>query len=178
MIASGKCPASEGLRPLENLKALQQGHPAIIRTVRGKGLLLAMEIEEPQIAAEILDKSLGLGLFVNLTQGNVIRVFPALNIRKEEAAEGLELLKKALTAAVQGRSKATEKKSFLSDRFSPIERPLVNRVSPFPLQGVTGTGTLQLTKRRLCSILRASVDRRLLMFTIVEQRVKGQGDIR
>jgi len=53
----------------ENLTALQQAHPAIIRTVRGKGLLLAMEIEDPQIAVEILEKSLGLGLFVNLTRG-------------------------------------------------------------------------------------------------------------
>ena len=80
----------------ENLKALQQAHPAIIKTVRGKGLLLAMEVCDPQIASEILEKSLGLGLFVNLTQGNVIRVFPALNIRKEEAEEGLERLEKAI----------------------------------------------------------------------------------
>jgi acetylornithine/N-succinyldiaminopimelate aminotransferase len=83
----------------ENLKALQQAHPAIIKTVRGKGLLLAMEVCDPQIASEILAKSLGLGLFVNLTQGNVIRIFPALNIRKAEAEEGLELLGKAISLA-------------------------------------------------------------------------------
>jgi acetylornithine/N-succinyldiaminopimelate aminotransferase len=62
-------------------------------------LLLAMEVCDPQIASEILEKSLGLGLFVNLTQGNVIRVFPALNIRKAEAEEGLELLGKAIILA-------------------------------------------------------------------------------
>jgi acetylornithine/N-succinyldiaminopimelate aminotransferase len=83
----------------ENLKALQQAHPAIIKTVRGKGLLLAMEVCDPQIASEILAKSLGLGLFVNLTQGNVIRIFPALNIRKAEAEEGLELLGEAISLA-------------------------------------------------------------------------------
>ena len=83
----------------ENLKTLQQAHPAIIKTVRGKGLLLAMEVCDPQIASEILAKSLGLGLFVNLTQGNVIRIFPALNIRKAEAEEGLELLRKAIILA-------------------------------------------------------------------------------
>ena len=75
----------------ENLKALQQTYPGLIRTVRGKGLLLAMEVIEPSIAAEIVDRSLGLGLFVNL-----IRIFPALNIRREEAQEGLELLKRAI----------------------------------------------------------------------------------
>ena len=74
-----------------------------------------MEIEDPQIAVEILGKSLGVGLFVNLTQGNVIRVFPALNIRKEEAEEGLELLKKAITIVAASRrevyKKTVERKS-------------------------------------------------------------------
>ncbi len=60
-----------------------------------------MEVCDPQIASEILAKSLGLGLFVNLTQGNVIRIFPALNIRKAEAEEGLELLAKAISLAVE-----------------------------------------------------------------------------
>jgi acetylornithine/N-succinyldiaminopimelate aminotransferase len=46
-------------------------------------------------------KSLDLGLFVNLTQGNVIRIFPALNISKEEAKAGLDLLKKAITILAQ-----------------------------------------------------------------------------
>ena len=89
----------------ENLKTLQQAHPAILRAVRGKGLLLAMEVCDPQIAAAILDKSLELGLFVNLTQGSVIRIFPALNIRKEEAEEGLELLKKAITMVSEEHGK-------------------------------------------------------------------------
>lgn len=101
----GKNVESVGSFIYENLKTLQQAHPAILRTIRGKGLLLAMEICEPQIAAEILDKSLDLGLFVNLTQGNVIRVFPALNIRKEEAEEGLELLKKAITMVAEEHGK-------------------------------------------------------------------------
>ncbi len=94
----------------ENLKALQQVHPAIIKTVRGKGLLLAMEMADPQVAAEILDESLRLGLFVNLTQGNVIRVFPALNIRKEEAKEGLELLVKAISLVADQHGDASQRK--------------------------------------------------------------------
>ena len=92
---------------LENLKVLQQAHPAIIKSVRGKGLLLAMEIAEPRVAAEILEKCLSLGLFTNLTQDKVIRLFPALNIRKEEAAEGLEVLKKAITLVAQGLKEAS-----------------------------------------------------------------------
>jgi acetylornithine/N-succinyldiaminopimelate aminotransferase len=81
----------------DHLKMLQQTHPAIIRSVRGKGLLLAMEVGEPHIAAEILERCLALGLFVNLTQGNVVRIFPALNITREEAEEGLALLQRAVS---------------------------------------------------------------------------------
>jgi len=102
----GKNVESVGSFIYDNLKTLQQAHPAILRTVRGKGLLLAMEASEPKIAADILDKSLELGLFVNLTQGNVIRIFPALNIRKEEAEEGLELLKKAITMVAEEHGRA------------------------------------------------------------------------
>ena len=94
----------------EKLKTLQQAHPAIIRTVRGKGLLLAMEVADPQMAAWILEKCLDLGLFVNLTQGNVIRVFPALNIKRAEAEEGLELLQKAITLVADGRREASKPK--------------------------------------------------------------------
>ena len=90
----------------ETLESLQRTYPSIIQSVRGKGLLLAMVVSDPQIAAGILGQSLRLGLFVNLTQGNVIRIFPALNIRKEEAKAGLDLLKKAITAVAEEQAKA------------------------------------------------------------------------
>ena len=90
----------------ETLESLQRTYPSIIQSVRGKGLLLAMVVSDPQIAAGILGQSLRLGLFVNLTQGNVIRIFPALNIRKEEAKAGLDLLKKAITIAAAEQAKA------------------------------------------------------------------------
>jgi acetylornithine/N-succinyldiaminopimelate aminotransferase len=94
----------------ENLKTLQLAHPAIIRAVRGKGLLLAMEMTDQQVAAEVLEKSLRCGLFVNLTQGNVIRIFPALNIRKEEAEEGVELLEQAINIVAQEGKHAVQTK--------------------------------------------------------------------
>ncbi len=90
----------------ETLESLQRTYPSIIQSVRGKGLLLAMVVSDPQIAAGILGQSLRLGLFVNLTQGNVIRIFPALNIRKEEAKAGLDLLKKAITVVAAEQAKA------------------------------------------------------------------------
>jgi len=65
-----------------------------------------MEVENPRTAVEIMENSLKLGLFVNVTQGNVLRIFPALNIKKNEAEEGLELLKKAITMVAEEHGKA------------------------------------------------------------------------
>ncbi len=36
------------------------------------------------------------GLILNFTQGNIIRMFPSLNITKEEMEEGLKMFKNAL----------------------------------------------------------------------------------
>jgi len=41
------------------------------------------------------------GLFINLTQGNVIRILPALTIKENEVQEGLTILEKALDAVLK-----------------------------------------------------------------------------
>ncbi len=82
---------------LDRLKKIQQQYPGIITTVRGKGLLIAMVISSQTTAEQIITTGLEQGLILNLTQGNMIRIFPALNIRQEEAEEGLSLLEKTLS---------------------------------------------------------------------------------
>lgn len=64
-----------------------------IADVRGKGLLIAIELNSVEIAGQVYRTALEKGLFVNITQDKVIRLFPALNITREEAAEGLDILK-------------------------------------------------------------------------------------
>ncbi|MDP3485151.1 MAG: aminotransferase class III-fold pyridoxal phosphate-dependent enzyme, partial [Methanobacteriaceae archaeon] len=63
---------------------------------RGKGLLIAIEMADEDIAASLNSKCFDNGLLLNVTQGNVIRMFPALNISKEEMEEGLEIFKNSL----------------------------------------------------------------------------------
>ncbi len=71
-------------------------YPGTIFSIRGKGLLIAMEFFKKDIAEKIYIECLGKGLILNLTQGKVIRIFPALNITKMEMEEGLKILKNSI----------------------------------------------------------------------------------
>ena len=85
-----------GESSISELKELKKEYPNIIKDVRGKGLLIAVELANDNTAATINSKCLDDGLILNVTQGNIIRMFPALNISKEEMEEGLNIFKNAL----------------------------------------------------------------------------------
>ena len=87
---------------LQRLEKWQATYPALISNVRGKGLLLAMEIDHPEKASAIYSQSIDEGLLLNLTKGNVIRIFPALNITEDEADEGMNLLEKVIEQVANG----------------------------------------------------------------------------
>ena len=93
---------SMGATIMEELRRWQNVHPAEIKSVRGRGLLIAMEFARPEMAEAVAEESLKLGLFVNVTQGSMIRIFPALNITGEEVREGLTLLEAALARVIPG----------------------------------------------------------------------------
>ena len=93
---------SMGATIMEELRRWQNVHPAEIKSVRGRGLLIAMEFARPEMAEAVAEESLKLGLFVNVTQGSMIRIFPALNITGEEVREGLALLEAALARVIPG----------------------------------------------------------------------------
>ncbi len=65
----------------EKLKELKQKYP-VIEEVRGLGLMRALKLGVPSdaYAAEALKK----GLIINSTQGDVLRIMPALTVKKEE----------------------------------------------------------------------------------------------
>jgi predicted acetylornithine/succinylornithine family transaminase len=70
-----------------------------VREVRGCGLMIGIEldIEGGPIVADCLRR----GLLINCTQGTVLRLLPAMTLSREEADEGLELLRQALEAAAR-----------------------------------------------------------------------------
>lgn len=92
-----------GYSAIEFLNQLKEIYPDTITDVRGIGLLLIIEFSNEHTAAHIAEECFKKRLFVRQTQGTGIRIFPALNIKKEELEEGLEVLKKAIETVVNKR---------------------------------------------------------------------------
>ncbi len=80
----------------EILAGWQGEFGGLIREVRGQGLLIAVEMADSATTAAIQNECLERGLMINVTQGTVIRIFPALTITRGEAMEGMDILKQAL----------------------------------------------------------------------------------
>ncbi|QXP73583.1 aspartate aminotransferase family protein [Tenacibaculum sp. AHE15PA] len=70
-----------------------KNHSAI-KEIRGRGLMLALLVESPEIASKIILNSLenGLILFWLLFEGSAIRITPPLTISDEEINEGCDLI--------------------------------------------------------------------------------------
>lgn len=62
----------------------------VIRQVRGRGLLAALELNEP--AAPFVERARELGLIINAAGEKVLRLAPPLTVRTEEVDEALALL--------------------------------------------------------------------------------------
>jgi len=88
----GNC-SSMGAYFMDELNQLKKKHP-VIREVRGKGLIIAMELTMP--GAEIVNKCLQKGVLINCVQNNVLRFLPPLIVTKEEVDHVVALLDEVL----------------------------------------------------------------------------------
>jgi len=79
----------------KSLQALQKEQPSLITTVRGDGLLLAIDLSVEK-APDVVRFGLEDGVLLNATGPNTVRFAPALNITQAEVDEGIEKLKSAL----------------------------------------------------------------------------------
>jgi 4-aminobutyrate aminotransferase len=93
-----------GARLAAGLRDLAAGHP-VIGDVRGKGLMLGVELVEPgskqpaaAAAAQVQEAARRGGLLVGKggLYGNVLRIAPPLVLSQAEADEGLEILARAI----------------------------------------------------------------------------------
>ena len=69
-------------------------YPNLIKEVRGRGLILGMELTRP--GREIANECLDYGAIINCTAGNVLRFVPPLNITKVHVDELISVLDKVL----------------------------------------------------------------------------------
>ena len=79
---------------LERLKALASRH-TIVRDVRGKGLMVAMELDIP--GAEIVRKCMEKGALINCTNNNVLRCVPPLIVTEQEVDEVVDIIDEVMT---------------------------------------------------------------------------------
>lgn len=94
-----------GARMLKKLKALQSKYP-IIGDVRGKGLLIGMELVKDRKTKEPLRKDLTMRLFreclkqgmISMCYSHNIRINPPLVINREEADRVVDIFDKAFAA--------------------------------------------------------------------------------
>ena len=78
-------------------RELQAKLPAIIKDVRGRGLLMGIELN--QEAAPVVARCREQGLLVNAAGEKTVRFAPALTVTREELDEGLRILERVLTPA-------------------------------------------------------------------------------
>ena len=97
-----------GAAMLARLQRMQEKH-RIIGDVRGKGLLLGIELVQDRRTKELVSKDFTKALFqeclrrglVAMVYSPVIRINPPLNISEETALEGLEIFDEALGAVTK-----------------------------------------------------------------------------
>lgn len=75
-------------------EAYKAKYPNLIKEVRGRGLILGMELTRP--GREIANECLDYGAIINCTAGNVLRFVPPLNITKAHVDELISVLDKVL----------------------------------------------------------------------------------
>ncbi|MAE94622.1 MAG: aspartate aminotransferase family protein [Deltaproteobacteria bacterium] len=74
------------------LRAYAQAHPDKASGERGRGLLRGLVLRDAEAAAALPKRALAEGVLVNVTAGNVMRFFPALNIPEGELFGALDTL--------------------------------------------------------------------------------------
>lgn len=90
-----------GTLALNRMKEWQVSYNDAVADVRGKGLLIMIEFRNEGIATKVKNECQASGLLVTQTQGIGIRIFPALNIRKGEMEEGLNIMENAISSVVK-----------------------------------------------------------------------------
>lgn len=95
-----KSVADTGLFLESELQRLSARHG--LGEVRGRGLLLALDLKLP-IGAAIVAQAFSKGLLVNSPQPDALRFMPALNVSRAEIAEMIESLDAILTQAGAAR---------------------------------------------------------------------------
>ena len=79
---------------MEQLHQLQKKYPQAIAEIRGKGLMIGMELKIDGKA--VLQACHSQGLLANMTAGNVLRFLPPYTITKEDVDKAVSIVGRAI----------------------------------------------------------------------------------
>ena len=75
-----------------NLKKIQNEYPQIIKEIRGRGLLIGIQLKSDQ--TKFIKKLMDNNLLTIRAAENVVRILPPLNVKKNEVEQALKIIKK------------------------------------------------------------------------------------
>jgi acetylornithine/N-succinyldiaminopimelate aminotransferase len=77
---------------LSNLNKIQNEYPNIIKEIRGRGLLIGMQLKTDQV--KFIKKLMDNNLLTIRAAENVVRILPPLNVKKNEINQSIKIIKK------------------------------------------------------------------------------------
>ena len=90
--------AKVGAELQDGLREIAASH-AEVTDVRGLGLMLALELKTPELAAKLVQSAFERGLLLLTAGTRAVRLSPPLVLTRDEAATGLEIIASALNGA-------------------------------------------------------------------------------
>ena len=75
-----------------NLNKIKQKYPNVIKEIRGRGLLIGIQLHKDQ--TEFIEKLMNNKLLTIRAAENVVRILPPLNVKKEEINQALKIINK------------------------------------------------------------------------------------
>ena len=77
---------------LSNLNLLKKKYPQVIKEIRGRGLLIGIQLQKDQ--TEFIKKLMDNRLLTIRAAENVVRILPPLNVKKNELDQALKIINK------------------------------------------------------------------------------------
>jgi acetylornithine/N-succinyldiaminopimelate aminotransferase len=90
---------SSGAHLGKQLHQLADAHTALVKEVRGIGMMWGLELK--QQGPQVVSKALEQGLVINCTAGNVLRFLPALTVTPTEIDRAMQMMQSILSAMVK-----------------------------------------------------------------------------
>lgn len=91
----------------QRLKAIRDGHGSMIAGIKGRGMMLGLDMKSGDIASDIVSEAFDRGLIIETsgTDDEIVKCLTPLTISHEELEKGLDILAEAVSAALKKHTK-------------------------------------------------------------------------